>query len=121
MNGSAPESPVFWRAHGIVALLDTSVLVRAWLSPAATPIPSQRIMLLAGVAYDSFTSPAILEEVEEVLEKLRFGAARARVRAWLDAYLRSGRQAFPQPFSGTMHASAAATWPTCRSSTPLTR
>lgn len=96
MIPGAPDSEVFGRAKGIVAILDTSVLIRAWLSPVDAPNPSRRIVLLAGVAYDSFTSPAILEETERVLEELRFGVTPVRVRAWVDAYVRSGRQAFPQ-------------------------
>lgn len=86
----------FGRPKGIVAVLDTSVLVRAWLSPTAAPNPSLQALLLAGVVYDSFTSPAILEEVEEVLVRPRFGADPARVRKWLDAFVRASRQVFPQ-------------------------
>jgi predicted nucleic acid-binding protein len=83
-----------------VAVLDTSVLVRAWLSAAAPPNPSRRAMLLAGLAYDSFTSPAILNEVEEVLARPRFGAEPARVSLWLDAFLRASRQVFPEVIPG---------------------
>ncbi|MBA2451219.1 MAG: hypothetical protein H0V51_24665 [Chloroflexi bacterium] len=79
----------FGHPKGVVAVLDTSVLVRAWLSPAAAPNPSRRIAELAGVAYDSFTSPAILDEVEEVLAQPRFGAAPTLVRLWLDVFLRA--------------------------------
>jgi hypothetical protein len=57
-------------------------------------------MRLAGLAYDSFTSPAILDEVEEVLVRLRFGAARGQVRLWLDAFLRVSRQVFPEVIPG---------------------
>ena len=85
---SAPGTERFGRPKGVVAVLDTSVLVRAWLSPVAPPNPSRRVMLLAGVAYDSFTSPAILDEVEEVLVRPRFGAAAGQIRLWLDAFLR---------------------------------
>jgi predicted nucleic acid-binding protein len=88
------------RQKGVVAVLDTSVLVRAWLSPAASPNPSRRVMLLAGAAYDSFTSPAILGEVEEVLGRPRFGAAPAQVRLWLDVFLRASRQVFPELIPG---------------------
>jgi hypothetical protein len=56
-------------------------------------------MLLAGVAYDSFTSPAILDEVEDVLARPRFGAA-GQVRHWLDAFLRASRQVFPALIPG---------------------
>lgn len=63
-------------------------MLGGWLSPAAAPNPSRRIAELAGVAYDSFTSPAILDEVEEVLAQPRFGAAPTLVRLWLDVFLR---------------------------------
>jgi hypothetical protein len=72
------------------------VLVRAWLSPAAAPNPSRRAMLLAGIEYDSFTSPAILEEVEEVLARPRFGADPTQARRWLDMFVRHSRQVFPE-------------------------
>jgi hypothetical protein len=87
----------------VVAILETSVLVRAWLSPAAAPNPSRRAMLLAGVAYHSFTSPPILDEIEEVLTRPRFGADSGQVRLWLDAFVRASRQVFPDviPFAGT--------------------
>jgi hypothetical protein len=52
------------------------------------------------VAYDSFTSPAILDEVEEVLTRPRFGAAPAQVRLWLDIFLRASRQVFPESIPG---------------------
>jgi predicted nucleic acid-binding protein len=90
----------FGHPKGVVAVLDTSVLVRAWLSSSASPNPSRRVMLLAGVAYDSFTSPAILDEVEEVLARPRFGADPAPVRRWLDIFLRSSRQVFPDVIPG---------------------
>lgn len=51
-------------------------------------------------AYDSFTSPAILDEVEEVLVRPRFGAARGQVRLWLDEFLRVSRQVFPEVIPG---------------------
>lgn len=57
-------------------------------------------MRLAGQAYDSFTSPAILEEVEDVLVRPRFGASRGQVRLWLDAFLRVSRQVFPEIIPG---------------------
>ncbi len=97
---SVPGTDRFGRLKGIVAVLDTSVLVRAWLSPVAPPNPSRRVMLLAGVAYNSFTSPAILDEVEEVLVRPRFGAAAGQVRLWLDAFLRASRQVFPELIPG---------------------
>jgi predicted nucleic acid-binding protein len=79
-----------------VAVLDTSVLVRAWLSPTTDANPSRRLMLLAGQAYDAFISPAILEELEEVLSELRFNVPGGTVRAWYDVFLRSSRQVFPE-------------------------
>ncbi len=93
---SLTESEVFGRPKGIVAVLDTSVLVRAWLSNAASPNPSRRVMLLAGQAYDAFISPAILGELEEMLQELRFGFPVGQVRAWYDAFLRSSHQVFPE-------------------------
>ncbi|MGH2367794.1 MAG: PIN domain-containing protein, partial [Chloroflexota bacterium] len=91
-----------------MAILETSVLVRAWLSPAAVPNPSRRAMLLTGVEYDSFTSPPILEEVEEVLARPRFGADRAQVRRWLDAFVRASRQVFPEPIPAAATGAAGA-------------
>jgi len=60
-------------------------------------------MLLAGIEYDSFTSPPILEEVEEVLARPRLGADPAHVQRWLDAFVRASRQVFPDfiPIAGT--------------------
>ena len=97
---SAPPGSAVWRPKGIVAVLDTSTLVRAWLSREVSPSPARDVMRLAGQAYDSFTSPAILDEVEEVLHRPRFGAARAHVRLWLDAFLRVSRQVFPEMIPG---------------------
>lgn len=102
---TAPTTSIssFGHPKGLVAILETSVLVRAWLSPAAAPNPSRRAMLLAGVEYDSFTSPPILDEVEEVLARPRFGADPAHVRLWLDVFVRASRQVFPDliPIAGT--------------------
>lgn len=98
MTGGGP--PSFADARGILAILDSSVLVRAWLSSWAAPNPSRRLMLLAGIVFDSFTSPAILEEVEDVLIRPRFGASRPRVQQWLDAFVRASRQVFPQLVPG---------------------
>jgi predicted nucleic acid-binding protein len=92
---TAPTN-VFGRPKGMVAILETSVLVRAWLSPASAPNPSRRAMLLAGVAYDSYTSPVILDEVQEVLARPRFGADPTQVRRWLDTFVRASRQVFPE-------------------------
>ena len=57
-------------------------------------------MLLAGSAYDSFTSPTILKEVEEVLEELRFSAPRTQVQTWFDVFVRYSRQVFPEAIPG---------------------
>lgn len=92
---------VSWLSDGVVAVLDTSVLVRAWRSTAAAPNASRRVVLLAGVAYDSFTSPAILGEVAEVLARPRFGATPGQVHTWLDALVRASRQVFPESIPGT--------------------
>lgn len=81
-------------------MLDTNVLVRAWLFPAVPPNPSCRVMLLAGVTYDSFASPAILSEVEEVLARPHFGATPGQVRLWFDAFVRASRQVFPELIPG---------------------
>jgi hypothetical protein len=53
-------------------------------------------MILAGQAYDAFISPAILDEIEEVLGELRFSVPGEAVRAWYDTFLRVSRQVFPQ-------------------------
>jgi hypothetical protein len=58
------------------------------------------VMLWAGVLYDSFTSPAILDETREVLARPRFGAAPEAVDRWLDAFVRASSQAFPQVAPG---------------------
>ena len=92
--------PTFVRPHGVVAILDTSVLVRAWLSAHDPPNAALAVVLLAGLAYDSFTSPAILDEVREVLARPRFGADAAAVARWLDAFVRASRQVFPQVVPG---------------------
>lgn len=80
---------------GIVAVIETSVLVRAWLSPTVKPNPARRVMLLAGIAYDSFTSPAIIDETAAVLTRPRFGANRGTIYRWLDMFVRASRQVFP--------------------------
>jgi predicted nucleic acid-binding protein len=85
---------------GLVAVLDTSVLVRAWRSTVGAPNPSRRAMLLAGIAYDSFTSPAILSEVAQVLARPRFGSSPGQVYSWLDAFVRASRQVFPESIPG---------------------
>ena len=90
----------FVRPHGVVAVLDTSVLVRAWLSRPDPPNSARSLILLAGVVYDSFTSPAILDEVKDVLARPRFGADPSAVDRWLDVFVRASRQVFPQVASG---------------------
>lgn len=92
--------PPFHRPKGVIAVLDTSILVRAWRSSAPLPNASRRIMLLAGIVYDSFTSPAILGEVAEVLARPRFGAPPGQVYVWLDAFVRASRQVFPESIPG---------------------
>lgn len=90
----------FTRPHGIVAVLDTSVLVRAWQSPLDRPNVALILMLGAGAAYDSFTSPAIIEETKEVLDRPRFAVRADDVDRWLDAFIRASRQVFPQVAPG---------------------
>ena len=98
---SAAAESELWRPKGVVAVLNTSTLVRAWLSREDNPSPARDVMRLAGQAYDSFTSPAILDETEEVLVRPRFGASRGQVRLWLDAFLRMSRQVFPEVIPGS--------------------
>jgi hypothetical protein len=95
-----PSTRGVWQPKGTVAVLDTSTLVRAWLSRGRSPNAAREIMRVAGQAYDSFTSPAILGEVEQVLVRPRIGAAPADVRAWLDEFLRVNRQVFPETIPG---------------------
>ena len=97
---SKPAEAGIWRPKGLIAVLDTSTLVRAWLAGLGRPSPARDVMRLAGRGFDSFTSPAILEEVEAVLERPRFGATRDQVRLWLDVFLRTSRQVFPQAIPG---------------------
>lgn len=85
-----------WAPKGVVAVLDTNVLIRAWLGGKRSRTPAQSVVLLAGVAYNGFTSPAILEELEEVLTRPRFGATQDAVRLWLDEFVRVSRQVFPE-------------------------
>jgi predicted nucleic acid-binding protein len=94
------DAEPFGRPRGVAAVLDTSVLVRAWLSSVAKPNPSRRVMMLVGAAYDSFTSPAILDEVEDVLIRPRFGASVRQIRLWLDVFVRASRQVFPELIPG---------------------
>src|SRR5579884_1252433 len=53
-------------------------------------------MRLAGHLYDSFTSPAIIEEVQEVLARPEFGGYRSSINSWLDDFVRASRQMFPE-------------------------
>lgn len=53
-------------------------------------------MLLAGDFYDSFTSPAILEEFTEVAVRPRIGADPSLIGVWLDVHVRASRQVFPE-------------------------
>lgn len=97
---SARGEARIWRPKGAVAVLDTSVLIRAYLSPAGNPNASEMVTLLAGLAYDSFTSPPILTEVETVLARPRFGIPAARTRIWLDNFVRMSRQVNPSAIPG---------------------
>lgn len=94
-----------WSPKGLVAVLDTSVLVAARLSKAERPTSSREVLRLAGILYDSFTSPAILEEVEEVLARPRFGVPVDETRRWLDVFVRQSRQVDPGLVPGS-YASA---------------
>jgi predicted nucleic acid-binding protein len=108
---TAPAEAGIWHPKGIIAVLDTSTLVRAWLARQADRTPAAEIVRAAGRRYDSFTSPAILDEVEEVLARPRFGASPRAVRAWLDRFLRVSRQVFPESVpnsdAGPVHADLA--------------
>lgn len=97
MSDFRPEP--FTTPKGVAAILDTSVLVRAWLT-RQPPNPSRQVMLLAGELYDSFTSPSILEEFEEVAARPRIAGDVTLVRTWLDVHLRASRQVFPEFIPG---------------------
>jgi predicted nucleic acid-binding protein len=97
---SRPADAGTWQPKGLIAVLDTSTLIRAWLARPGRPSPAADVMRLAGRTFDSFTSPAILEEVETVLGRPRFGATDRAVRVWVDAFLRNSRQVFPQAIPG---------------------
>lgn len=84
-----------WEPKGLVAVLDTNVLVSVRLSRAPRRTVSREIFDLAGLVYDSFTSPAILEEVELVLARPKFGIPIGETRCWLDVFLRHSRQVDP--------------------------
>jgi predicted nucleic acid-binding protein len=85
----------YWQPKGIVAVLDTSVLVAARHAKMNRPSPSRDIVLLAGTAYNSFTSPAILDETERVLARPHLGYPVADTRRWIDTYVRHSRQVHP--------------------------
>ena len=53
-------------------------------------------MAVAGDLYDSFISPAILDEAEGVLARPRMARGPGPVGKWLDAYIRASRQVFPE-------------------------
>jgi predicted nucleic acid-binding protein len=85
---------------GIVAVLDTSVLVRAWRRPDETQAPSRRIVRAAGLAYDSFTSHDILDEAVGVLARPQFGLPADLVRRRMDTFVRASRQVFAELIPG---------------------
>ncbi len=93
-----------WTPKGLVAVIDTSVLVAARLSTAERPTSSREVVRLAGVLFDSFTSPAILDETEAVLARPRFGIPAAETRRWLDVVLRHSRQVDPSLVPGSYAA-----------------
>jgi hypothetical protein len=93
---SAPRTSETWHPKGIAAVLDTSTLIRAWLSQEANPRPAREVVRLAGQAYDSFTSPSILIEVEEVLIRPRFGAPPAHVRLLLNTFVPCAARTFAE-------------------------
>lgn len=94
------QGEVFSQPRGVAAILDTSVFVRAWLSPTANPNAARRVMLLAGAAYDAFVSPSVLEETERVLARPDFGFPPHRTRVWIDGFVRYSRQTFPDLIPG---------------------
>ena len=93
-----------WRPKGIVAVVDTSVLVAARNSRSGNLSPSRQIVRSAGMLYDSFTSPSILQEVEGVLVRPRFGYSVSETRRWLDVFLRHSRQVDHESIPGEYSA-----------------
>jgi hypothetical protein len=81
-------------------VIETSVLVRAWRRADDAPTPSRRIVELAGVAYDSFTSRDILDEAAEVLARPRFALPAHVLRHRIDAFVRASRQVFAELVPG---------------------
>ena len=90
-----------WAPKGLVAVLDTSVHVAAALSGDPARSPAQLVQEAAGYGYDSFTSPDILNEVEEVLRRLGF---RKNIRRWIDQFGRMSRQVNPRQLVGDYSA-----------------
>lgn len=91
LSGVVKELGV-WSPKGLVAVIDTSVLVAARTTMAGELSPSRQVVASAGVLYDSFTSPEILQEVEGVLARPRFGYSVAETQGWLEVFLRHSRQ-----------------------------
>lgn len=92
-----------WSPKGIAAVLDTSVHVRAYLVGAHRPSPSLLVQEQAGYAYDSFTSPDILAETEQLLV-CDFEARSSAIRRWLDQFARQSRQVDPGRIPGDFAA-----------------
>ena len=84
-----------WRPKGLVAVLDASTLVAARLARVDRHSSSRDSVRLAGTVFDSFTSPAIVEEVEIVLARPKFGFTIVETRRWLDVFVRHSRQVDP--------------------------
>jgi predicted nucleic acid-binding protein len=93
-----------WNPKGVVAVIDTSVLIAARITMAGETSPSRQVVGSAGILYDSFTSPEILEEVEAVLARPRFGYSVAETRKWLELFLRHSRQVDPASVPGDYSA-----------------
>jgi predicted nucleic acid-binding protein len=93
-----------WDPKGIVAVIDTNVLVSARIAKPDRPSSAREIYRLAGVLYDSFTSPAILMEVEQVLARPRFEVPVAETRRWIDVFVRGSRQVDPNRMPGNYAA-----------------
>ncbi|MBI4319901.1 MAG: PIN domain-containing protein [Chloroflexi bacterium] len=89
-----------WTPKGLAAVIDTSVFVAARLSKSAQPAPPREIIRAAGAAYDSFTSLAILGEVERVLARPKFNYAVGETRLWLDPFIRRSRQVSDRDIPG---------------------
>lgn len=93
-----------WTPKGAVAVLDTSILVRAFLSRQDDPSPSRLVLELAGRLYDSFTSEAILRETLDTLTGRRFNVASEQVTRWLAPFVRVSRQVDPEQVPGDFAA-----------------